>query len=110
MGGGVKRQTLRARSRSKAVGQECPTHTGSEIVCFGSFGGGVVAFAGVDAEFVAVFFDLDFDGAVLAIALEEGGLVGDEITAADDLLQGDEATVETANGAGREVSSAGEFG
>jgi len=36
--------------------------------------GGVVAFAGVDAEFVAAFFGLDVDGAVLAVALEEGGL------------------------------------
>ncbi len=59
---------------------------------------------------MAGFFGLDVDGAILAVAFEEGGFVGDEIAAANDLLQGGETGVEAADGAWGEGGSAGEFG
>src|SRR5271155_2835816 len=103
-------------TKVKGVGQECPTHTSnfnptrSEFIGFGGVYGGEVAFAGVYAEFVTAFFGLDVDGAVLAVAFEESGFVGNQVAAADDLLQFDQTAVEAANRAWGEVSSTGEFG
>src|ERR1700690_4033526 len=76
----------------------------------GSGGAGVVAFAGVDAEFVTGFLGGDVDGAVAAVAVEEGGLVGNQVTAADDFLKIVEALVEPAYGAGDKGGAAGVFG
>src|SRR5579863_4413472 len=67
---------------------------------------GEVAFAGVDMQFVAVFFGGNVDGTILAVAFEESGFVGDEIAAADDLLQIGKASVEAVNRAGDEGGSA----
>ncbi len=75
----------------------------------GRSGAGVVAFAGIDAEFAAGFVGGDIDGAIAAIALEQSRLVGDQIAAADDLLKVVEAAIEPADGAGDEGGAAGVF-
>jgi hypothetical protein len=54
-----------------------------KMVGAGCVGRGVVAFAGVNMQLMAVLFGLDVDGAVLAIALEERGFVRNQIAAAD---------------------------
>ena len=53
---------------------------------------------------------LDFDAAVVAVALKRGGLVGDEIAAANDLLEIGEAGVKMADGAGYKSCAASEIG
>ena len=58
--------------------------------------GGEVAFARVHSQLVTVFFGGNVDGAILAVALEESRFVGNQIAAADDLLQVGETAVETA--------------
>src|ERR1700690_1684124 len=76
----------------------------------GSGGAGVVAFASVDAELAAGFLGGDVDGTIAAVAVEQGGLVGNQVTAADDFLKVVKALVEPADGAGDKGGAAGVFG
>ena len=71
---------------------------------------GKITFAGVHMKFVAVFFGRNIDGAVLTVALEFRGFIGDQIAAADDLLKVGETAVEPVNGAGCKSGTAGELG
>ena len=71
---------------------------------------GVIAFAGVDRQFVAFFFGLDVDGVVSAVEFERRRLVRNEVPAADDLLKVGEATIQSVSRAGHKGRAAGEFG
>lgn len=80
------------------------------MVSVGRGGGGEISLARVDMQFVTVFFGGNIDRTILAIAMEEGGFVGDEVAAADDLLEIVKAAAQTMHGAWREGGSAGKIG
>src|SRR5580658_9730272 len=80
------------------------------MVGSGSAGGGKIPFAGVDAKLVTIFCGGDVDGPVLAIALEESGLISNEIAAAEHLLNVLKTALETVDRAWRKGGSAGKIG
>lgn len=59
---------------------------------------------------MATFFRADINGTILVVALELSWLVGEQVTASDNLLQLGEAAVKSANGARCEGSAAGKVG
>src|ERR1700730_15028963 len=109
VGRGMGSQRLSGMPRTRSWLPKTFKETVSPL-CRSRSSGGEVAFAGVDLEFVAVFFDFNVDGPILAVALEEGGFVGNEVAAANDLLKIDETTFETAHGTGRKRGAARKVG
>src|ERR1017187_3037472 len=70
----------------------------------------VVAFASPNLQTLTLFLGGDADGAIVSIRLEIGGLIGDEVTAADQIVQLIEGLAQSQDIAGKHPLSSSALG